>query len=302
MKKLVISLLFILVGLFIVDRLGGEAMWWVSQHTNDIAGPKIKYLVNDVDDAVVLLGTSRCNGHYVPSIISDTLGLSVYNGGIDASQDIFAHYIMLNHILAHHQPKMIVLDVSNNDLMGNSDFKTVGYFAPYFGKNSESDAVMREAGKYCSYKASHLYRYNSKAPSFILGLVINKNAENDHGYIPIPKPRSFTESLITETCKYRSVDSLKNNYLQRFVDRCREHNVELVFSISPRYSIVDTSYYALMNDFAYSNKVPIFDYHTAGLFLDCPECFRDRNHLWDSCARVFSSRFAQDLKLYLDNK
>ena len=40
MKKLLISILFVLAGLFVVDRLGGMAMWWVCQHTHDVSGPK----------------------------------------------------------------------------------------------------------------------------------------------------------------------------------------------------------------------------------------------------------------------
>ena len=97
MKKFIASLVFVLIGGFVVDRVGGMAMWWVNQHTRDISGPKIKYLVNEVHEDVILMGTSRCNLHYVPSIISDTLGMSVYNGGIDASNNIYAHYIMLCH-------------------------------------------------------------------------------------------------------------------------------------------------------------------------------------------------------------
>ena len=46
MKKFIASLVFVLIGGFVVDRVGGMAMWWVNQHTRDISGPKIKYLVN----------------------------------------------------------------------------------------------------------------------------------------------------------------------------------------------------------------------------------------------------------------
>ena len=48
MKRLLLSFLFVAVGLFVVDRIGGQLMWWVNQHTKDVSGPKIKYLVNDV--------------------------------------------------------------------------------------------------------------------------------------------------------------------------------------------------------------------------------------------------------------
>lgn len=115
MKRLIVSFFVILAGVFVVDRIGGLLMGWVNRHTSDITAPKIKYLVNDVDEEVLFMGTSRCNFHYVPSIISDSLGMSVYNGGIDASDNIFAHYWVLNQVLSHHTPKMICLEVMDND-------------------------------------------------------------------------------------------------------------------------------------------------------------------------------------------
>ena len=53
MKKLAFSILFILVGLFIIDRAGGMAMWWVNQHTHDVTGPKMRYLINDFHEDVL---------------------------------------------------------------------------------------------------------------------------------------------------------------------------------------------------------------------------------------------------------
>ena len=94
-KKFLASVLFVSAGVFALDRLGGKVMQWVNQHTHDVSGPKIRYLVEDVREDVVLMGTSRCNFHYVPSIISDSIGMSVYNGGIGGSDNIYAHYIAL---------------------------------------------------------------------------------------------------------------------------------------------------------------------------------------------------------------
>ena len=48
MKKFICSLAFIIVGLFVADRLGGIAMRWVGEHTNDVLGPKLRYLQHDI--------------------------------------------------------------------------------------------------------------------------------------------------------------------------------------------------------------------------------------------------------------
>lgn len=296
MKKLLISIFFILVALFAIDRLGGVVMRHVSQNTQDIFGPKMKHLAIDADEDIILMGTSRCNMHYVPSIISDSLQMTVYNGGIDATKDIFSHYIMLGHLLSHHTPKIIVLDTRNEDLLGVSDFSTIGFFAPYFGRNEGSDSVMREAGKYWAYKVSHLYRYNAKAPSNLLGLAVNSYGSNDNGYIPLARPDSHPQALIHKDVTNLSPDSLKHEYYQRFVRHCREKGITLILSISPCYSIIDPSYYAALYDFAEHNQIPLLDYHSAEMFIDCPHCFKDDHHLWDSSARIFSAHFAHDIK------
>ena len=299
MKKFIASLVFVVVGVFAVDRIGGMAMWWVNQHTHDVSGPKIKYLVNDVDEDVVLMGTSRCNLHYVPSVIRDTLGMSVYNGGIDASNNIYAHYIMLNYILSHHTPKAICLEVMTNDFVKDSDpFKTVTFFAPYFGLNNRSDSVFIEAGKYWQYKLSHLYRYNAKSASNIAGLAVNRQAGGDNGYIPNPQPAQSPDTLEEET-NPQEIDSKKIEYIQRYIDLCDRNNVRLIFMISPKYTIVDGHHYDVLKDIARKNNIPFLDYHTAGLYIDHPDYFKDESHLWDKGARLYSSIFASDLKRIL---
>lgn len=302
MRKLIISVLFVAIGLFAVDRLGGMLMWWVNQHTHDVSGPKIKYLVNDVHEDILLMGTSRCDLHYVPSIISDTLGLSVYNGGINASKNIYSHYIILNHILATYKPKVICLEVMATDYEKEADpFATVTFFAPYYGRNERADSVFLLAGLYWKYRISHLYRYNAKAVSNIAGLVINRHAGGDNGYIPFPKPAHIPDSLQHRKTQHNA-DSLKLEYVQRFINLCKKNGVRLIFMVSPMYTKIDANYYDVLKSIARRNDIPFLDYHTEGLYLDHPEYFMDNDHLWDKGARKYSSVFAHDLKKLINNK
>lgn len=300
MKKLIISLIVIIIGIFVVDRLGGQIMWWVNQHSHDATAPKIKYLVDDVKEDIVLMGTSRCQGHYVSSIIKDTLGMSVFNGGVDASENIYSHYILLSHLLAHHAPKVICLDVRRNELYQEADpFKAITLFAPYFGRNASADSVYRLAGTDWEYRLSHLYRYNSKAASNILGLIYNKQSSKgeDQGYIPIakpPKPLSISDDISMP--RNTIIDDNKLVYLRKFINDCKNKNVQLVFVVSPTPSHVDGNYYAELKRVAQEYGVPFLDYHTPGLYLDHPEYFKDGQHLWDEGARAFSQIFAHDLK------
>lgn len=300
MKNLFKSLLFIAIALLATDRIGGKIMEWVNRNTHDISGPKLRYLANDANEDIILLGTSRCNFHYVPSILSDSTGLSAYNGGIDASDNIFAHYFMLNQVLTHHVPKVVCLELMASDYeRSEHPFKTIGFFAPYIGRSERADSVFRRAGNYWQYRASHLYRYNAKAISNLCGLIIDKQQGSQNGYIPMPRPKFFpkqAEPVQTPT----ETDTLKLQYVQKFISLCKEKHIQLVFTVSPAYSTTDTHLYDTLKNVAETNGIPFLDYHTRQLFIDQPELFKDPKHLWDKGARLYTSIFAHDLKQYLN--
>lgn len=302
MKRFIFSILFILIGVFVVDRAGGKVMWWINRHTQDVSGPKIKYLVNDVHEDVVMMGASRCNLHYVPSIISDSIGMSVYNGGVDASNNIYAHYIVLNHILAHHTPKVICLEIMTSDYGEESNpFNTVTFFAPYIGINERADSVFREAGLYRRYMISHLYRYNAKAVSNLLGLFVNRNAAGENGYVPSYEPEHFpTQYEYWE--KPEKIDSTKIEYLQKYIDLCIGNNIKLIFVVSPAYAQISDDVYDVAKEIAASNNIPFLDFHSKGLYMDRPDYFKDNAHLRDKGARNYSALFASDLRKLLQQK
>lgn len=303
MKKLSISIIIILIGIFVLDRVGGNIMWWVNQHTNENAGLKIRKMVNEVNADILLMGTSRCNRHYVPSIISDSVGLSVYNGGIDASDNIYSHYTLLNLILPRYSPKVICLEVSVNDFTKQPNpFSTVSFFAPYFGHNEQSDTIFHLAELYWQYRLSYLYRFNAKATSNIVGLFATPQNVGEDGYVPHPRPSHPINHPPYNAEAIGQIDYQKISFLQKFIHICSEKGILLVFSISPLYSKVTSTYYTILKNIAKENNIPILDYHTKQIFLDRPDYFEDGVHLWDMGACIYSSMFAHDLKEIIQDK
>ena len=299
MKKFLCSMLFIIAGLFFTDRIGGIAMNWVGEHTDDVLGPKLRYIHNEIHEDVVLIGASRCHHHYLPSILADSLGMSVYNAGVGGSDNIYSHYVVLCHILQRYTPKVICLEVMPTDYCPQEDpFNVLSFFAPLYGKCESADSVYRLAGTYWRYKVSHLYRYNAKASSNIIGLALDRQTGNDSGYIPLPRPDQFPKEPSNEETKY-DIDSLKVDYIEKFIRLCQERQIQLVFTVSPRFTLVDSGYYDVLKEIARNNDIPFMDYHTKELYIDHPEYFKDIFHLWDEGARLYSSIFASDLKQLL---
>lgn len=299
MKRLTIFFLTTAILWFAIDRIGGMGMFWINQHTHDMTSPKLKKIVQGTDAQVIMIGTSRCNGHYVPSIIGDTLGLTVYNAGIDGSDNIFAQHMALCHLLVHSKPQMVCLEVQNSFIEVEEDaFATTSFFAPYFGLNRLADSVFFEAGTYRLYQFSFLYRFNAKALPNITGLLKNRWGNEDNGYIPKTQPAFFPDKLEKED-NLQELDSKKLEYVKRFIILCQQNGIKLVFMVSPKYSIVDAHHYDVLKDIAKQNGIPFLDYHTSGLYLDHPEYFKDGSHLWDKGTRLYSSVFASDLKRVL---
>ena len=300
MKKVLLSLLVVLLGLFITDRVGGMAMRWVNRHTEDMLAPKFRYICEQVCEDVVMIGASRCHHHYVPSIIADSIGMSVYNCGIRGSENIYSHYMTLCLILQRHKPKVVCLELMGLDVIRQrAPFAKLAYYAPYFGYSDRADSVFRLGGSYWKYRLSHLYRYNAKAMSNIAGLFVNRQENEDQGYVPAPNASVRLDKLNRNEVSPEA-DPQKMLYLKRFTDLCRSEGCHVVFTISPFYYEVTPKFYAILRDFAQKENIPLLDYHTPGLFHDHPELFRDAKHLNDQGARAFSAIFAEDLKGELD--
>lgn len=297
MRKFIISIFIIIIGILFVDKIVGKVMWWVNLHTNEHACTKIRYMVNEVDMPILLMGTSRCHQHYVSSIIRDSLGMDVYNGGINSSDNIFAHYILLNLILQRYHPQLICLEVSTSDFCRQeTPFNSVGFFAPYFGRCEQSDSVFRLANLYWQYKTLHMFRYNAKATSSIAGLFAVPAHIPKDGYVPQPRPDHSINYAPSAMETSTGIDSTKIDFLQRFVSTCKKNKIKLVFTISPQYSVVYEGAYSILEDIATRENIVLLNYHSQELFLNRPDLFHDYKHLWDEGAKLYTSIFASDLK------
>lgn len=271
-------------------------MQWVNRHSNDVIAPKLQYISREVHEDIILMGASRCHHHYIPSIISDSLHMSVYNAGIGGANNIYSHYTVLRHILSRHVPKVVCLEVMPSDYNQQSDpFAVLSFFAPLFGTNADADSIFHLNNSYWRYQLSHLYRYNAKAPSNLWGLLLNRQNDSQQGYTPLPRPSSFPKVRTLESID-TSVDTLKLEYIRRFAHLCRENDIRLIFTVSPKYTEVSSHHYDILRRLASELSIPFLDYHTPGLYSDHPEYFKDNVHLWHEGAQLFSSLFAHDLQ------
>lgn len=292
-------LFVLLLLLYIGDRIGGRILAWCVDHASNreslTNAPKIRAMISrGVEDSVLVMGTSRAERHYVPSILEDTLGVTVYNVGLGATYSIYSQYFLLAHIVeTGHLPSYILLDVYPDTFLETSrPFAGNIYFAPFIGRNRNADTIFKLEKSHILYQISHLYRYSPKTLPYILGVIFYSELDPAlKGFRPLEPSKNPVEPIESE---FGRVDSCKMSFLQRFYSLCQRHNIKLVLCASPMFVAGRQDIYAPIAQFAAEQNLTFFDY--TYLYEDDPSRFRDPEHLVESGARTFSQRVASDLK------
>lgn len=304
-KEIIRLILFLTVAVaawLCVDRVAAGMMWNVHIKSNDVSAPKLRGIAFDYEGDVMVFGTSRANTHYDSRLISDSLGCRFVNCGVDASKNIYAHYISLCLLLRHHRPSTVVLELMSGDYCRQQDpYTAIGFFTPYINLDEEVDYLFRCAGRYMPCKLSHLYRYNSKAVSNLGGLSKESSPFEEGGFLPMPALEHYPDTLEREIYK-GDIDIKKMSLIDRFYSRCEREGIKVVFVFSPCYKKADSRLYMPLKAYAALHSIPVLDYHSKGLFHDRPDYFRDAMHLNERGAREYSAVFAQDLKDIVSNK
>lgn len=294
MKKVFTVLVLFIAVSFVADRLLGVVLHKAFTKSDCIEN----YVYQKCDAAVVILGSSRAMHHYVPSIITDSLGLTCYNLGANG-KNIYFQFANLNLLLTHHTPKIVIFDCFSVDVTKSDfkyDFGSLSDFYPIYGENKTVDSLIEMQGpRYISrIICSHTYRYNSRFLEHLLG----HNDVNQGGYEPLS---GVYEKELAVHRENIMIDNSKIGTMQKMIDLCRSHDIQVVFAVSPRYALNETDgpmtqKYEVVSGLCQKNNVPFLYYELDSLYLKDNSLFRDIGHLNDKGARLFTEHFAKDLK------
>ncbi|PID90148.1 MAG: hypothetical protein CSA97_04390 [Bacteroidetes bacterium] len=259
---------------------------------------KLRYLRDSVDAELICIGTSRTLYHCVPQVLEDSLGYSVYNAGINNSQEIYSQWFVLNLILSHHTPKLILLDLYDRDFPiepGWTPFARNGFFSPFMGTNDSADVIFHAAGDYWYYRFSSGYRYNTRAMEIIEGLWLRGDERYyDRGFTYRGK-RKYDE-LPYPSERFGPVDSAKIRYIKRFADLCKRSGINLVLTVAPVYKDFGEGAFAPLAQMAEEMGIPFLNYYERKLFHDSTDYFNDYMHLDSAGAVAYSRVLASDLR------
>lgn len=258
---------------------------------------------------IAIYGSSRSWVHINPKILNDSLGVKVYNFGIDG-HNFWLQYLRHLELLKHNEkPKTIILSVDVFSLQKRKDLYQLGQFLPYMLWNSN---IQEYTNSYIGFDGFDYYvpliRYYGKINSLklIMKNIVNGQSNiryRQNGFLGIDREwNADLEKAKKERKSYKiNTDSNSIVLFEKFINECKANNIELVLVYTPEH-IDGQNFVANRNDiiqiyrdFSMKYSIEFYDYSNEGLCLN-KKYFYNASHLNSLGAEIFSKKLAYDLK------
>ena len=294
MKRFVLKSILFLAIMTVIDLCAGNFFQLREKVKTGTRG-RINHVINNSTDDVLIMGSSRALHHYNSRILEDSLGLSVYNMGVDANGMILASGIS-ELTFRRHEPKLIIFEMTpayDFVTRGNVDqSKFLHYLKPYYD-DPKIRSLVNEVDVLEGLKMnSSLYRLNSSIVEFLEGIYTDKKLP-DRGFMPSEKKLKHEPPI--SPSEHNSVDSVKVNLLNSFLGQLKARGIPIVFTISPVYCNRSEDYNT-MKKYLEERGYTVLDYLEDPAFVGNKRYFSDGTHLNSLGADTLTSIVAGRLK------
>jgi len=287
--------------MFIVDRSLGGLVEYLYMHEpmGDVAA--FSHAINNPTEDLLIYGSSRAVHTYNTKVFTDTLGVSTFNCGRNASNVIYHSAILPGALNGAHKPKAIVLDLVAKEIAWRSDQYGGDVLAnmllPYVLTNDNFATLAKELFPKEYYKArvSKLYAYNSHIVSIIKNYSRRHN-DNINGFQPLHGSKVSKDPEVY-TAGVDKIDDFSKEKLEYFVKSVTDKKIPLVVIVSPMYVQPFKENYALTlsKQIVAKYGVRVWDYSTDPRFVK-KELFYDMAHMNAEGAKLFSQEIASRMK------
>lgn len=295
MKKFLSRILLFFLALLIVDLIFGFACQYMNDHSKGGGTKSRHYACKESNEEVLIFGSSRAKHHYVPDIVEDSLHVKCYNTGEDGN-GIILSYGFLKMITERYSPKLIIYDVSGYDIYEDDNMKYLDLLKPYYRESGIDSIFWRVNSKTRLMMMSNLYRFNTSCLR-IIGNYLHPLTNYPKGYCAINKIMDYEPEV--KVREKETVDTLKLSFLKAFIKKAQDKNISLAFCVSPTYKVErEDQYYEPVKLLCQEFGIQFFfDSYDQELSFD-KHFFKDRTHMNDTGARLYTSKLMHWIKLH----
>jgi hypothetical protein len=286
----------LIVIVFIIDRSVGSIIEHYHKKEKQGDSSVTTYALTKLSEDVIIFGSSRAAHHYVPTIIREKTNMTAFNVGRDG-MSLSYYTALLKGILAHHHPKVVILDLNLNDfqLKENKKSAMVASLLPYVVDNPGIGNLIKEKEPIEYWKAniSKLYRYNS-LPASIAQHNMGIGQKNYNGYEPLKgnKLKSITDTIEINN-DYREDAGLVKSF-EEFVTILKNKRIPLYVIISPSSKKRKFNSKATASRILAKHGSKLYDYSKFS-GENRVKLFYDATHMNDQGARTFTQVIVDDL-------
>ena len=299
MKLSLFAILFV-----VADKAVGLLATYLFDHARSGATEKNKYIADRTNEDLLIFGSSRGVHHYDPRIFEDSLGVTCYNCAYDGCGIITAYGLLVS-LTEHYTPKAIIYDVMPNfDYIqdGEPNAKYLGplkLLALGGGVKHGLDSIFVDVAANEKWKMkSNMYKINSKLIQLLTENLVERNI-TVKGYLPMNKEMQ-QEPAIRETGLPTAIDGLKEHYLLKFIQLCKQKGVNLVFYASPSYRKTLDYQFDYIKELSDKEGICFVNHYCDTSFVQNPNYFYDSVHMNQRGATAYSSVVAAELRDSLD--
>ena len=300
MKKFAIYILIVLLGVVLLDLAVRAIFTFTYSHVPENAElrQRYKYELNKDSAEVLIIGASRAMFCYKPSILHDSLGMTVYNDGLDGV-GVIGQYLSVKNAIKRGGLKIVVCDLADLQLTNKWNQNRISAYYPYYWNDENVREVVDDGNPKAKWMlCSALYQYNSCWHDIVRSFFQKKN--HDSGYEELPytgkewKPEYWDEKDVAF-----APDPWAEKYLDKIVDLCKDNNVKLVITMAPGLGSGFRSSALYLSDYCAKHKVPFWDFTELEELHHDSKLFRDYNHINSEGVKIFTPILAHKLRLLL---
>lgn len=290
---------FFFVIVAVVDVALGKAFHYLQANKAGGRTGAEYYACRESNEDIIIMGSSRASHHYVPQILSDSLGMSCFNAGQDGN-GIILQYGRWKMISERYTPKIIIYDINPAfDLCVNDNMAYIDRLKPFCDDGVVTNYVASIFPMEKWKLFSQMYRYNYKFLEMTSDCM--KHGEDKlKGYIPLfgKIRKEMVEASRPEKNPTIQVDETKIQYLELLAKECGEKGTKLIFVSSPAFrggsNTLDA--FAEVSKVAKKYQAPFYYYYDSD-YSENPNYFKDSQHLNDEGAVSFTKEIVSKVRI-----